>query len=418
MLPVSRYLVILGATFAGVLGGAAALNLLIDPYGVAGTREIAGFNDRKPAEWENARLRKPLDLSRRRYDAIALGTSQVERGIDPDNPALLERGITMYNAGLSEERPFEQAILLRVASAATRVTMALVSLDFLRYADAGGRPQFLPTDWTRWSGLVGGGATLVSARAVADSARTVFASWRRQPTLQHLPNGLLNVEPLLDQAGAPDCRAAFDAVDSAYLNVSYGPMLARENELRRTGFDHTALKDLLQTARRSGIELHVFIGPSHVRQAEIVSMLGLDDLYEQWVLELAGALAEEAALEPGRRPYPLWDFGGYNAVTSEPVPPAGAGIRMRWYTDPVHYTTRAGRAIEDRILNLSSPGQTDLADFGEEVALPTIRQHFGKRRLEHRRYSDANPAIRADVAALYRGALPLRPQASAASHSH
>jgi hypothetical protein len=113
----------------------------------------------------------------------------------------------------------------------------------------------------------------------------------------------------------------------------------------------------------------------------------------------------------------LWDFGGYNAVTSEPVPAAGAGIRMRWFNDPVHYTTRAGRAIEDRILNLSSREPTALADFGEKIVLSAIGQHFDERRLEHRRYSDANPRTRADIAALSRGALPSRPQGSAASRS-
>jgi hypothetical protein len=246
----ARYVALLCAVFVGVPATTAALNLLVDPYAIGPVRDIPGWNDRKPAEWSHARLRKPLDLAQQSFNAIALGTSQVERGIDPNNPALHQRGIALYNAGLSEERPFEQAILLRAAAATNRVRTALVSLDFLRYADVGGRPEFLPSDWTLWRGRVAALKSFVAGGAILDSARTVLASWRGEPTLQHLPNGLLNVEPLFDEIGQPDYRAAFDAVDGDYLNTIYVSLLKRRGELEGGGFDHAALRDLLATARR------------------------------------------------------------------------------------------------------------------------------------------------------------------------
>jgi hypothetical protein len=403
----ARYIGLCTATLFGALACTAAFNLAIDPYGLSRLVEIPRVNDRKPAEWEQGRLRKPLDLWRRTYDGIALGTSQVERGIDPDNPALRERGITLYNAGLSEARPYEQAILLRLAASTGHLKFALVSLDFLRYADGGGRAEFLPADWTPQHGLAESLKTLLSAGTVLDGLRTMAASWRKQPTLQYWPNGLSNVEALLREIGQPDYRATFDSTDGYYLNVAYAAMLARREELQRSGFRHAAVKDMIETARRSGVELHFFIGPSHARQAEIINLLGLDGLYEQWVSELTCLLADDVSQDPGRRPFPLWDLGGYNAMTTETVPPAGAKGAMRWYNDPTHYTYRAGRAIEERILDLPSPDGSELADFGEQVTPATVARHFDDRRRQRLRYLNAHPEIRQDVVALYRGPLPV-----------
>src|SRR5262249_36689737 len=187
-------------------------------------------------------------LWRGSYDGVALGASQVAHGIDPEHPGLSARGLTLYNAGISEERPFEQAMLLRHAAETTHVRFAIVALDFLRYVGGGGKPEFMPAHWTRSRAVIDYLKSVFSGAAVRDSFATIAASWNGRPTPQHLRDGLLNIEQYFVAVGQPDYRSQFNGVDAAYLNGAYKPMLDRRAELERDGFDHSALVDMLRTA--------------------------------------------------------------------------------------------------------------------------------------------------------------------------
>jgi hypothetical protein len=396
----ASYIRIWLASVVAILGAAAALNLVIDPYGVSQLLELPRLNAMKPAELGRARLRKPFDLWRRSYDGVALGASQVEHGIDPKHPGLSARGLTLYNAGISEERPFEEALLLRYAAETTRVGFAIVALDFLRYVGGGGKPEFIPTDWTRSRAVIDYLKSLISATAVRDSIATIGASWDGTPTLQHLPDGLLNIEQYFSAAGQPDYRSQFNGVDAAYLNGAYKPMLDRRAALERVGFDHSALADMLRTAARFDLELHVFIPPSHARQVEIVRFLGLEPLFRQWLRELACVVT---SADSGRKTVRLWDFSGYNSVTSETIPPFNSKNRMQWYQDSVHFSRRTGRAIVDTVLGFPPSELVKDQTFGVQLTPANIDEYFERRRIDRERYLAANPEIEAEIAALYQG---------------
>jgi hypothetical protein len=398
----ARYLRILLTVLAGILGIVAGFNLLIDPYDVARLVTLPGINVLKPREAENARLRKPFDLWRRRYDGVILGTSQVEEGMDTANPALAAHGVTLYNGGLSEERPFEQALLLRHAVETSHVTFAIVSLDFLRYMGGGGQPQFMPPDWTRWHAVAEYLKTLVSAMTVQDSIQTVIANWTGNPTLQHLRDGQLSIEAYFAQIGEHAYRDRFNAIDTVYLNDLYGKVQKNQKAIQQSGFDHVAVRDMIATARKSGIRLAIYLSPSHARQFEILQMLGLGSLYQQWQAELACLVADEAAREPGDNPPLLWDFRGYNSVTTETVPPLNAETGMRWYIDPVHYSSATGRAIQDRILGFASATLDGIDDFGIALTPGGMAEHFRAVQARRRAYLAAHPDFFGALTALYR----------------
>lgn len=403
MSPGVRYVLTFLVVCFLILGAAIAINLLVDPYEVSQLLQLDRFNDRKPAQSAHARLHKPFDLWRKGYDGIVLGTSQVEQGFDTKHPILVERGIKLYNAGISEERPFEQALLLRHAAETAGIKFAIVSLDFLRYADGGGRPTFMRADWTRWHAVENYLTSLISGEALIDSYSTIVASWKRTPTLQHLPDGTLNVEPFFAEVGQPDYQSLFDSVDAAYLNGVYEPMLKRRAELNRGGFDHSALRDMLATARRFGIALSIFIPPSHARQAEVIRFVGLQPLFDQWLRELIQVVAEDAGRHEGGKVVTLWDFSGYNSVTTEAVPPPGAKSRMLWYQDSVHFSYRTGRAILDKVLGFAEPDLFDAQRFGVELTQANINGHFQQRDRDRVRYLAAQPEIESRIAALFHG---------------
>src|SRR5262249_1962734 len=212
LMSAASYIRILLVSALAVLGMAGAFNLVIDPYEISRIIDWPRLNATKPAEFGRARLRKPFDLWRKSYDGVALGTSQVEYGIDPEHPGLLSRGIALYNAGVSEERPFEQALLLRHAAEAAHVRFAMVGLDFLRYVGGGGKPEFMPADWTRSRAVIDYLKSVFSWVAVRDGFATIAASRNGTATLQHLPDGLLNIEQYFATVGQPDYRSHFDYV--------------------------------------------------------------------------------------------------------------------------------------------------------------------------------------------------------------
>jgi hypothetical protein len=392
----ASYIRIWLASVIAILGTVTAFNLVIDPYDVSRILDLPRLNAMKPAELGRARLRKPFDLWRRSYDGVALGASQVEQGIDPEHPGLSARGLALYNAGISEERPFEQALLLRHAAETTHVRFAIIALDFLRYVGGGGKPEFMPANWTRSRAVIDYLKSLVSATAVRDSIATIGASWDGTPTLQHLPDGLLNIEQYFSAVGQPDYRSQFNSVDAAYLNGAYKPMLDRRLEFERVGFDHSALAEMLRTTTRFHLQLHVFIPPSHARQAEVVRFLGLEPLFRQWLRELACVVA---STDSGRTSVRLWDFSGYNSVTTEPIPPFGSKDRMQY----VHFSRRTGRAIVDTVLGFPPSELAKDQTFGVQVTPANIDEYFEHRRIDRERYLAANPEIKAEIATLYQG---------------
>jgi hypothetical protein len=410
-----RYIRVFTATLLGILATMGALNLVVDPYDISRLLTSPHVNALKPRESENARLRKPFDLWRRNYDGVVLGTSQVEQGFDTSNPALAANNLTLYNAGLSEERPFEQALLLRHAAETSGITFAIISLDFLRYVGGGGQPEFLPRDWTRRHAVINYLKTLVSATTVKDSILTIAANRSGKPILQHLPDGQLNIESVFERIGQPDYRSQFNAIDAIYLNNAHRPILDVRTTLEQNGFDHSDVREMLATARKFDIQLYFYFSPSHARQFEIIHFLGLAPLYMQWQAELVCLLTDEATHEPKRKPSVVWDFSGYNSVTTEKIPPLSAGVHMHWYSDPVHYTSATGRAIQNRILGIPSPELSGIDDFGTALTRVSLPGHFRAMQEKRGAFLAANPAFLAEIAALYQG--PVRALTAPNNHS-
>ena len=63
--------------------GTAAVNYLVDPYGLFGVKQIEGFNARKPASAERVRVIKSYLAEQTRPRTVIGGNSRPEMGLDP-----------------------------------------------------------------------------------------------------------------------------------------------------------------------------------------------------------------------------------------------------------------------------------------------------------------------------------------------
>lgn len=152
------------------------------------------------------------------------------------------------------------------------------------------------------------------------------------------------------------------------------------------------LRKLLALSYQENISTHLFIGPSHARQWETIAASGLWSQFEDWKRKLV-RINEEEATKAHKVPLPLWDFSGYNSITSEEVPATGdTQTRMRYYFESSHYTPAAGNLVLERIFDAHIASEIVPSDFGVRLSALNLEQHLVRLRNEREQYRQRHPA--------------------------
>jgi len=100
-------------------------------------------------------------------------------------------------------------------------------------------------------------------------------------------------------------------------------------------------------------------------------------------------LVEKEAAKAGQSPFPLWDFSGYNSITTEPVPAKkDKTSRMRWHLDTSHVSRATGDLIQTVLLGVDGER---VHDFGQKVDSRTIDAHLKRSRIDRERYAKSFP---------------------------
>ena len=127
-----------------------------------------------------------------------------------------------------------------------------------------------------------------------------------------------------------------------------------------------------------------FITRRHIC-APAIRLMGWWPQYERWQQALVDLIDEEARTS-GRPPVPLWDFGGYSSITTDPVQAFPDGTYgYRWYADAIHFSTEVGYMCLDRVLGVTpAPGLPD--DFGVRLTRESLAVHQSGVREAQVRY--------------------------------
>jgi hypothetical protein len=394
---------------------------LIDPYGVIGWPLIAGFNNVKPLQNLHARIYKPPafvrnnDFLNRHYNGIVLGGSRELLGIDPANQRLQSAGYKFYNFGLVEERPYESAEITEFALGWAPIQTIILDLDFTRYnvepLSIGDLRPFYPPDVSilRWA-LDQDLRAAVSVEGLQDSYNTVLAS--RHPNQQEDVYRFTSD----GRAEAPGRRPSLDYNYERYFAGTFNrflneflPNLATQSEQwMKSGFDHTPLHRIIESAATHNVRLVAFIPPDHALQMEALRRKGLWPAFERWKRDLVCVFHAAGQAHPGAD-MALWDFSGYNSITSQSLPRSGSPRRVMDYLDPVHYATSMGDRILATVLQLNDKERA-AADFGVQLTVANIEQHLAQIRTDQAGYAAAHPDDLTWLAAIDRSA----PQSPAA----
>jgi hypothetical protein len=396
-----HYLVTLAAAVATALAGVVGLNLLVDPWGVFALVSRPGLNAEKPEQIFHDRLVKAHAIARLAPDALLLGTSRAQVGLDPGAPALRRVARRPHNAALSDGTPYEARRLLEHAAAQGPVSLVVVGLDLLSFnvrtppnpewsearlatdATGGAQPAAAFADWP---------AVLLSLDAARASLRTVR---RQQAPSYFLPDGRRRTETmearLVEEGGA---RATLLWSERSYLR-SYACYDLTDAGGAAPTLDE--LSRLLEVARRTGARARLYFSPSHARSQLVVAAAGHWTTQEAWKRRVTALVAASGADAE------LWDFSGADPdLTGEPVPAAGdRSSRLRWYWESSHFRAELGDLLLDRLLGGAAP-----AGFGRRLTPETLDAALAAVADEVIGYARAHPDEVAEIEAAARQELP------------
>ncbi len=383
----------------------ASFNWLVNPIRLFTAPDIPGFTAYKTSFFFDTFVSKPYIVSRDRPDAVILGTSRAGASLRTDHPGW--SGYRVYNFALPGTTALIQWRNFQHASAGGKLRLAVVPLDFLMFNscnDQGLQPHFR----TYLERLRGGDSTNweYAQRALADyltqltAWSTTQASWntiRSQQKFGDDKPGAMYLRPdgfwQSFHAGGARQRKAFQAVERRYMRSGWFPAPLHCFELKVDGrisqLDH--LQRLLEQAYRQNTRLILYFSPFHARFAEAMHSAGLWPQFERLKRQLVQMNTELAAQYQAEL-FSLWDFSGYNSITTAAVPALNdTATKMQYFFDSTHSTPLTGRLVQDVLFAVQSGAAPAPADFGRRLQADNIERILAKDRAARLSWVSTHP---------------------------
>jgi hypothetical protein len=368
--------------------GIAALNLIVDPFGIYRLVDVRGFNNYKPERNSHVRLFKAYAIRRVRPSAIVLGTSRCDVGISTTHPGWDPGATPRYNLGLDGATTHEMYAYLCHAQAIHPLRQVVLGLDAWQLTTlpsgvSGDFDEDLLDGPELWRGLTNRLAEL----RILFNADTALADYRTvqsrgQPREDSFgPDGHRLGEVLyrkeLWQFINQGPGAYFAAIDRREIGFKFNRGAGHQqrrgsNEAHKNLGSLEYVRKIIGFCRAAGVDLRIFTTPAHAHQMEISNALGEGPMIAAGKRNLARMVAEDAREHPGARRFTLWDFSEYSSVTTEPVPPPGSWWEMAYYWDSSHFKERVGNWILDRMFEVKEPEDPPPADFGAELTIDNV----------------------------------------------
>jgi hypothetical protein len=353
---------LLGIAFLAAL--VAGFDAVVDPYLVIGAPRIAHFNAFKPASQDRTALAKPYLFARMRPQMVIFGSSKAQVGIDPNSPLLPVDAGRVFDLGWPGAFTNDLFFLVKDAADNAPVRRILVLVDLVDFiqplrpsasGDAG--PDFMP-DWRRRQSERA--EALLSFDALRDSVLTVLSQDARYPS------GFTDAGRMLegDFQRAVDVGGAAAMFDQKRAFMMYKIALTNQRlaSARDPAWVDTAsISQIAALCRERHIALDIAIAPVHAEELRAIVLGGLWPRYEAAKRVLTATVAAEGDGQVG-----LWDFMGFDPVSTEAVPPSGdrAG-RTEWFWEPNHFRA----ALGEKMLATIYHGGTE---FGRRLTPQTI----------------------------------------------
>ncbi|MEM9253820.1 MAG: hypothetical protein AAGA91_00150 [Pseudomonadota bacterium] len=343
-------------------------NYSVDPYGITGAARVDGFNRFKVDINDYARLLKRYQPMNAEYNALIIGNSRVEMGLDPSHSCLVDAGLNTYNLGVpgasvrmqmnyalnvTYQQPIQAVFLsLDFPDFITTDPQPVASLTSLMEESSGSLrllPSGLPNPSYRSTKALDYYKSLFSLDALTSSVKTVLLQSPLAPDRDNRGfNPARDFENMVMVEGA---RALFDQklfdLELVYRRELF---LRYPGETSSRRFEDIA--EFLSLMRSQGVTVYVFINPFHQLYWDMLERYDLTPLYDDWLKTLSDILATYADAN-----LQWWDFSRVEPYVSEPVP--APGVRsgpLQWFWEPAHYRRELGDRMLESMLGPGCPG--------------------------------------------------------------
>jgi hypothetical protein len=326
-------------------------NWLVDPYDVFNTPNFWGINQIKPKKDNNDRLFKATDIIRLKPKTILMGSSRTKQGLNPEHLAFKTKQ-PVYNLAINGPNFYEVRRYIEHAIASQPDLKEIVlGVDFFMFNDRlDNQPSFLEKRLEKKhlisSDLLN---TLFSLDTVSVSQETIKANFKES-----------ELDKSYGENGFMPNRNANDGNTDWRFQQSINLYFTLHSDYQFSERYWSDFKALVELCHKNNIALKVFISPAHATNWEAIRLTGQWKNFEQWKRKLVKIMS-------------VWDFSGYNSVTTEPI-----AQKMSNYVDNSHYTPTIGNLILNRIFDYQIERVPE--DFGLLITTQNIEKHLAKIR--------------------------------------
>ncbi len=375
----AKYIKILSAMTSVVMICIIVLNVVIDPFNIYHDKVIHSLNNIKPGALRQIRFIKAEAASVIRPEIVFLGTSRTHEGLRCDHASFA--GKRCANLGLHGSSMYELYRYFQHAAAIHRPETVIVGIDFFSFNQNHDTNNHFSDGLLKVSeaGEPQNPGYLAHRIKLAMSIDSLKYSRRTINKSRSVP-----VKPSGKSETSPDFESWKHQIQG-YLDEIWFPKKKPHYTLLPASDTDSMLyylRLMIREAYNNNVKLYLVISPSHAWLWEALDAAGLWPDFESWKIQLV-SISEAEAEKSGRKPYPVWDFSGYNSITTSRSPGMRQGTN-KWYSDPSHYKHITGDMLISRVLengNAAIP-----KDFGFRLTSGNVHRYMALTRSLKMRY--------------------------------
>jgi len=368
-----RYLLWFCACVLIALAAVSALNYRIDPY-LLHQWDSPLLQRLRPTYEKLSVWGKTYAVARYRPAVVYIGNSRTEIGL-PTAVRPLFGGLTVFNSAVSGASIADAMLLAEHAARVSQVDTLVWGIDAPSFSMELGSAGVEP-------GLTDGGPAFFVRRALLNVKRGLTVdmthdSWR---ILNGSYDGVCLSSLALQGQRDQSCisKPSYGWIGTAR---AMRPRLQEFSDgLGPTAPALQAFEASIAKLCRGGTRLRLYINPTHALSMDALYWRGKWSAMEQWQASLAQLAQRQREQGCDVR---LFDFSGYNSITSEAIPQVSGQREMQYYWEASHYRDNVGHLILARLFG-GEPVPPD--DFGVELKPASLPAHHAAMRAARDRY--------------------------------
>ncbi|UQV44060.1 hypothetical protein KIV45_19540 [Janthinobacterium lividum] len=368
-----RYLICFFACVFLVLGSVSFMNYQVDPYLLH--------------QWDSPLLQRPRQLNeklgawaktyavaRYRPAIIYIGNSRTEMGLPTGVRALFD-GKSVFNSAVSGASIGDAIRLAEHAARVSRVETMVWGIDAPTFSLNMGAARVEDS-------LTGAEHGFFARRALVNLKRGLTLDMTEDSVRILTGNAGDVCRSNLALYGQRDETCTLKGMRHWLVTKDAIPVRLQEfsDGLGPTPPSTPALDASIGKLCRGGMRLRLYINPTHALTMYALHWRGKWDAMQAWQRGLVRIVERHRQRGCDVR---LYDFSGFNSITTEATPLVSGKPDMHYYWEVSHYRDNVGRLILARLFGGDTPPP---ADFGVELAQANIDAHQAATRAARDRY--------------------------------